>query len=111
MVTAVVIAAVAVALVVGSLVTTVSWAMNACILVEVHFGFFGIGVLVGGHNHLANPYWRLAVELGAEIVMMESSNEGSDSLRFHDVGNRIPHLGKASDVAMEELEWLLVDAI
>ena len=30
---------------------------------------------------------------------------------FRDVGNRIPHLGKASDVAAEELGWLLVDAV
>ena len=30
---------------------------------------------------------------------------------FRDVGNRIPHLGKASDVATEELGWLLVDAV
>ena len=43
--------------------------------------------------------------------MMESSDEGSDDLRFHDVGNRILHLEKASDLAMEELGWLLVDAV
>ena len=30
---------------------------------------------------------------------------------FHDVGNRIPHLGKTSDVATEELGRFLVDAI
>ena len=42
---------------------------------------------------------------------MESSDEGSDDLCFHDVGNIIPHLRKASDVATEELEWLLVDAV
>ena len=42
---------------------------------------------------------------------MESSNEGSDDLSFRDVGNRIPHLGKALDVSTEELGWLLVDAV
>ena len=50
------------------------------------------------------------VELGAEIMVMESSNEGGDDLSFHDVGNRIPHLEKASNVATEELERLLIDA-
>ena len=42
---------------------------------------------------------------------MESSDEGGDDLGFRDVRNRIPHLRKASDVAMEELGWLLVDAV
>ena len=51
------------------------------------------------------------IEFGAEVAVMESSDEGGDDLRFHDVGNRIPHLGKASDVATEELGWLLVDAV
>ena len=43
--------------------------------------------------------------------MMESSDKGGDDLSFHDVRNRIPHLGKASDVAKEELGWLLIDAV
>ena len=42
---------------------------------------------------------------------MESSNEGGDNLNFRDVGNRIPHLRKVSDVATEELGRLLVDAV
>ena len=42
---------------------------------------------------------------------MESSDKGSDDFCFYDVGNKIPHLGKASDVATEELGWLLVDAV
>ena len=42
---------------------------------------------------------------------MESSDEGGDDFCFCDVGNRIPHLRKASDVATEELGWFLVDAI
>ena len=42
---------------------------------------------------------------------MESSNEGGHDLSFHDVRNRIPHLKKASDVATEELGWLLVDVV
>ena len=42
---------------------------------------------------------------------MESSDKGGDDLYFRDVGNRIPHLGKTSDVATEELGQFLVDAI
>ena len=42
---------------------------------------------------------------------MESLDEGGDDLSFRDVGNRIPHLGKASDIATEELGRLLVDAV
>ena len=42
---------------------------------------------------------------------MESYNEGGDDLYFRDVGNRIPHLEKASDVATEEFGWLLVDVV
>ena len=38
-------------------------------------------------------------------------DKGGDDLGFHDVGNRIPHLKKASDVATKELGWLLVDAV
>ena len=85
--------------------------MTDCILIEAHFGFFGIDVLVGSRNHLTNPRWWLVVELGAEATVMESSDEGSDDLSFRDVGNRIPHLGKMSDVATEELGRFQVDAI
>ena len=85
--------------------------MTACIFIEAHLGFLGIGVLVGGRDHLANPRGRLAVELGAEFMVMESSDEGGDDLSFHDVRNRVPHLRKASDVATKELRWLLVDAV
>ena len=42
---------------------------------------------------------------------MKSSDEGGEDLSFRDVRNRIPHLEKASNVAMEELRWLLVDAV
>ena len=77
--------------------------MSACILVEANFGLFIISVLIGGRDHLANPLWRLAIEFGAEVVVMESLNEGGDDFIFRDVGNRIPHLEKASDVAIEEL--------
>ena len=85
--------------------------MGARILVEAHLGFLGIGVPVGSSDHLANACGWLAVELGAKLAMVESSDEGGDDLSFHDVGNRIPHLGKASDVATEELGRLLVDAV
>ena len=111
MVTVVVVAAVAVALVDGSLVPMASWAMSTRILIEAYFGIFGIGVLIGSCYHLADPLRRLAIELGAEVVVMESSDEGDDDLSFRDVRNRIPHLRKASDVAMEELGWLLVDVV
>ena len=110
MVTAVVESVVIVASVVGAIIIAARWAMGARILVEVHLGFLGVGVLVGRSDHLANACGRLAVELGAKLVVMESSDEGGDNLSFHDVGNRIPHLGKASNVATEELGWLLVDA-
>ena len=111
MVTAVVVAAVTMAPVVEAIVAAASWVMSARILVEAYFAFFGVGVLVGGRNHLANPRGWLMVELGAEITVMESSNEGGDYLNFRDVWNRIPHLRKASDVATEELGRLLVDAV
>ena len=111
MMNAVVIAAVAVASVVGAVVTAPSWVMSARIHIEAHLGFLGIGVLVGGYDHLADPSGRLAVELGAKLAVMESLDEGGDDLGFCDVWNRIPHLGKMSDVAVEELGWLLVDAV
>ena len=85
--------------------------MSARILVEAHFGLFGDGVLIGGRNHLANPLWWLAIELGMEVAVMESSVEGGDDFCFHDVGNRIPHLGKMSDIPTKELGRFLVDAI
>ena len=99
MVTVVVVAAVVVAPVVGAVVVAVGWAMSARILVEAHFGFFGVGVLVGGGDHLADAGRRLSVELRTEFTVMKSSDEGSDDFGFRDVGNRIPHLGEASDVA------------
>ena len=43
--------------------------------------------------------------------MVESSGEGGDDLSFRDVGNRIPHLRKVLNVAVEELKRLLVDAV
>ena len=85
--------------------------MCARILVETYFGLFGVGVLIDGCYHLADPLRRLVIELGAEVTVMESSDDGGDDLSFHDIRNRIPHLEKASDVAMEELGRLLVDAV
>jgi hypothetical protein len=108
---AVVVMAVIVASAVGAVVVAASWAMSAHIFVEGHLGFLGISVLVGNRDHLTNPYGHLVVELGAKLMVMESSDEGGDDLGFHDVGNRIPHLEKALDVAMKELEQLLVDAV
>ena len=77
--------------------------MSARILVEAHLSFLGVSVLVGGCDHLANPSGQLAVEHGKKLAVMESSDEGGDDLGFHDVWNRIPHFGRASDVATEEL--------
>ena len=111
MVAAVVVVTVTVASVVGALVAMASWAVSAHILIEAYLSLFGVGVLIGGRNHLVNPLWRLAIELRAEVVVMESSDEGGDDLYFRDVGNRIPHLGKASNIAAEELGRLLVDAV
>ena len=62
-------------------------------------------------NISRDPLRRLVIELGVEVTVMESSNEGGDDFCFCDVGNRIPHLGKASDVATKELERLLIDAV
>jgi len=109
MVAAVIGAAVAVASVVGAVVVAVRWAMSACILVEVHLGFLGVGILVGRSDHLADAGGQLTVEFGAKLTMVESSDKGGDDLSFYDVGNRVPHLGETSDVAAEELRWLLVD--
>ena len=111
MVTAVVEAAVLVASVVRAIVVAACWTMSTRILIEVHLGFLGVGVLVGSCDHLANPSGRLAVDLGAKLAAMESSDEGGDDLDFRDVWNRIPHLRKASNVATEEFGRLLVDAV
>ena len=43
-------------------------------------------------------------------MMVESSDKGGDDFSFRDVGDRVPHLGEALDVATEELGWLLVAA-
>ena len=84
--------------------------MSARILIEAHLGFLGISVLVGGSYHFANTGGRLVVEFGANLAMVESSDKGNDDFSFHDVGDRVPHLGETPDVAAEELGWLLVDA-
>jgi len=111
MVPMVVVAAVTVASFVGALVAAASWAVSACILIEANFGVFSVGVLIDGHDHLAQPLWRLMIEFGAEVMVMESSDEGGDDFYFCDVGNGIPHLKKSSDVTMEELERFLINAI
>ena len=111
MVTAVVIAAIIVASIVEAVIIAACSAMSARILVEAHLSFLGVGVLVGDHDHLTNPYGRLAVELGTKLAMMESLDEGSDNFSFRDIGNRIPHLRKASDVTTEELGRLLIDTV
>ena len=111
MVAVVVVATVTVASFVGALVAAASRVVIARILVEANFGLFSVGVLIGGRDHLANPLWRLTIEFGAEVAVMESSNEGGDDFCFRDVGNRISHLRKSSIVTTEELRWFLIDAI
>ena len=111
MVTAIVVAVVAVAPVVGALIAATSWAVSARIFVEANFGLFSVDVLIVGRDHLANPLWWLTIEFGVEVMVMESSDKGGDGLCFRDVGNRISHLGKSSDVTTEELERFLIDVI
>ena len=80
-----------VTVVVGSLIAT----MSARVLVEANFDLFGVGLLIGGCDHLANPRWWLVIEHGAVVAVMESSDKGCDDLSFRDVRNRIPHLEKS----------------
>ena len=101
MITAVVEAAVVVASVVGAVVVAACWAMSARILIEAHVVFLGVGVLVGGCDHLADAGRWLSIELRTEFSVMKSSDEGGDDFGLRDVGNRIPHLGETSDVAAE----------
>ena len=68
-------------------------------------------IVIGGRDHLANPLWWLTIEFGVEITVMESLNKGGDDFCFLDVGNRISHLGKTSDVAMEKLGRFLINTI
>ena len=111
MVAAIIVVAVTMVSFVEVLVSTVSWVVSARILVEADFGLFSVIVLIDGRNHLANPLWWLTIEFGAEVAVMKSSDKGGDDFCFRDVGNIIPHLKKSSDVAMEELERFLIDAI
>ena len=109
--TVVVIAAVVVASIIGAVVVAVRWAICARIFVDTHLSFLRMSVLVGSRDHLADACRWLAVELGTELAVMTSSDKSGDDLSFRDVGNRIPHLRKASDVAAEELGRLLGDAV
>ena len=99
--TTVVVAAVIVLPVVGAVVVAARWAISARIFIKTHLRFLGVGVLVGGCDHLADAGRWLSVELRTEFAVMKSSDEGGDDFGFRDVGNRIPHLGEASDVAVE----------
>ena len=103
MVIAVVVATVIVASIVRAVIVVARWAICARIFVEAHLGFLGVSVLVGRSDHLTDTGGRLAVEFGAKLAMVESSDKGGDDLSFRDVGNRVPHLGETSDIAAEEL--------
>ena len=97
----VVIAVVVAAIIVLSVVVAVRRAISARIFIKTHLRFLGVGVLVGSCDHLADSGRWLPVELRMEFSVMKSSDEGSDDFGFRDIGNRIPHLGEASDVAAE----------
>ena len=97
--------------VVGAVVVAARQAMSACVFIEAHLGLLGVGILVGGRDHLVDACRWLTIELGTKLAVMNSSDEGGDNLSFRDVRNRIPHLRKASDVAAEELGRLLGDAV
>ena len=100
-VVAVVVAANVVLSVVVAVVVASRRAISARIFIKTHLRFLGVGVLVGGCDHLADAGRWLSVELRTDFTVMKSSNEGGDDFGFRDVGNRIPHLGEASDVATE----------
>ena len=100
-VVAVVVAAIVMLSVIVAVVVATRRAISACIFIKTHLRFLGIGVLVGGCDHLANAGRWLSIELRTEFTVMKSSDEGGDDFGFCDVGNRIPHLGEASDVAAE----------
>ena len=104
MVITVVVAAVTVASLIGALVAASSWAMSARVLIEAYFSFFDVGVLVGGRNHLANPHGRLAVELEAEVTVMESTDKAVMTsasvvlgIEFLILGKRLMWLRRSSD--------------
>ena len=82
-------------------VVVVRRAISARIFIKTHLCFLGAGVLVGGCDHLADAGRWLSVELRTKFTVMKSSDEGGDDFGFRNVGNRIPHLGKASNVAAE----------
>ena len=100
-VVAVVVAANVMLSVVVAVVVAARRAISARIFVKTHLRFLGVGVLVGGCDHLADAGRWLSIELRTEFSVMKSSDEGGDDFGLRDVGNRIPHLGETSDVAAE----------
>ena len=70
--TTVIVAAVVVASVIGAIIVAARQPICARIFIEVHLSFLGIGVLVGGCDHLVDAYRWLAVELGTELAVMKS---------------------------------------
>ena len=76
-------------------------AISARVFVKTHLRFLGVGILIGGCDHLADAGGWLSIELRTEFLVMKSSDKGCDDFGFRDVGNRIPHLRETSDVAME----------
>ena len=100
-VVAVVVAVIVVLPVIVAVVVVARRAISARIFIKTHLCFLGVGVLVGSCDHLADAGGWLPVELRTEFSVMKSSDEGGDDFGFHDDGNRIPHLGEASDVDAE----------
>ena len=76
-------------------------AISARIFIKTYLRFLGVSVLVGDCDHLADAGRWLSIELRAEFTVMKSSDESGDDFGFRDVGNRIPHLREAFDVAAE----------
>ena len=99
--TVVVIAAIVQLSVIGVVIVAARWVISAHIFIKTHLRFLGVGVLVGGCDHLADAGRWLSIELRTEFMVMKSSDEGGDDFGLRDVGNRIPHLGETSDVAAE----------
>lgn len=63
MVVAVIVAAVTVASFIGALVAAAIWAVSACNLIEANFDLFSVGILIGGRDHLTNPFGGLRLNL------------------------------------------------
>jgi hypothetical protein len=68
------------------------WSREGNIVPMPLIGLFSIGILIGCYQHLADCLWWLSIKLFTElVVVVESSAERRDDLRFTDVGNLVPY--------------------